>query len=152
MKLENKNMEQCLKNARDCRSIGTPTATVTDVTGITGRGRPDIEAVSAISFDLRSKKSKILDSEVSGMEKFAKVRIPQDHQKSGRGKKQASINDSEAAYLQSNPSSITNRLSDGTSQIKSIQKRILREKHSHQNTIRSNSVEAREDVRRFTNR
>ena len=48
---------------------------ISNVTGMTGR--PEIDAISTMSFDLKAKRqTNILDSEVKGMDKFAKVCIP----------------------------------------------------------------------------
>ena len=51
-------------------------------------GRPEIDAISTISYDLQARRlpgcDNILDSEVKGMEKFAKMNVPQSHITSGR--------------------------------------------------------------------
>ena len=59
---------------------------LSNVTGFTGRPILD-DAISTVSFDLRAHRtSNILDSEVKGNEKFAKMNVPASHISSGRGK------------------------------------------------------------------
>ena len=75
---ENIEMQKELKRQRDV-SLGTP-SDISDLTA--ARGRPDIDQVTTMSFDVFGNKpgaSSVLDSEVSGMERFAKVKVPIAH-------------------------------------------------------------------------
>ena len=83
---------------------------VSNLSGITQQlGRPQIDAVSAISYDHMQnaqETTSILDTEVRGMDKFAKISVPLSHLNGGRGK---SDNQQSAAG-----SSINNQSSEGS--------------------------------------
>ena len=69
---------------------------MTGITGMTAGGGkpPEIDTISTMSYEIqrrdgrhdprRSIGSSVLDSEVKGMEKFAKVYVPESHITSGR--------------------------------------------------------------------
>ena len=78
-----------------------------NMTGMTGR--PEIDAVSTISYDLKARcpPRNILDSDARGMEKFAQVKVPREHITSGRKNKA----NSDISHC---PSVITNKLSESS--------------------------------------
>ena len=104
LKLENTELRKLI--ATDDTQSEAP-SNLTDLTRL-HVGRPEIEAVSAVSFDIRLKKPSLLDSEVKarGMDKFAKVTVPSSHLMSGRGR--------QSAASSKNQSGLTNMLSESS--------------------------------------